>query len=183
MIMTQTSKLQKYIRLAKGLGADDAKIINTGDIFVRNWVFLKCKFGCNEFGQHHTCPPASPSPEETRRVISEYKYALLLHFTRKSRKKDGNEIDWDEYSIASIVFDLERRIFLDGFYKAWGMGSGPCELCRTCAKKCRHPRKARPSMEACGIDVYATAHKAGFPLNVVTHYNQSCDLYGLILID
>ncbi|HID55545.1 TPA: hypothetical protein EYP37_03380, partial [Candidatus Poribacteria bacterium] len=35
---------------------------------------------------------------------------------------------------------------------------------------CRHPRQARPSMEACGIDVYRTAKTAGFPIEVVRDY-------------
>jgi hypothetical protein len=37
-------------------------------------------------------------------------------------------------------------------------------------------------MEACGIDVYATARKAGFPIEVVTDYEQISNRYALILI-
>ena len=32
---------------------------------------------------------------------------------------------------------------------------------------CMHPDKARPAMEAAGIDVFATARAAGLPIEVV----------------
>ena len=81
--------------------------------------------------------------------------------------------------------DLERELFLDGYYKAFGMASGPCELCRTCdpARGCRHPYQARPSMEACGIDVYQTARNNGFRLEVVRSEDCLCAFVGLVLID
>jgi predicted metal-binding protein len=50
-------------------------------------------------------------------------------------------------------------------------------------EKCIHPRDARPSLEACGIDVYATARGNGFPIEVVK--DRTCDqnYYGVILVD
>jgi len=58
--------------------------------------------------------------------------------------------------IRELVADLEREIFLAGFYKALSFGCGPCGLCKTCEIEngCRYPEKARPSMEAAGIDVF-----------------------------
>ncbi|MCX7703527.1 MAG: DUF2284 domain-containing protein [Planctomycetota bacterium] len=168
-------KIQKYAVLAKRLGADGAKIISTKNVFVRDWVFLKCKFGCDGFGERLTCPPRSPSPEVMRRVVSEYKYALLVHFIQRPNEK--------KKTITKFVAELERTIFLDGYYKTWAMGCGPCRLCKTCADECRHPEQARPSMEACGIDVFETVRKAGFPIYVVTDRNQCSNRYGLILIE
>jgi len=50
-----------------------------------------------------------------------------------------------------------------------GLSGGPCELCDRCVGQksgapCKHPLKARPSMEAFGIDVFKTAENAGMPL-------------------
>lgn len=174
-------KLYKYARVARELGADGAKIIRAENVFVRDWVFWKCKFGCEGFGERLTCPPRSPSPEQTRRIVSEYKHALLLHFVRDP---EGGKKPRKSFTITKFVADLERRIFLDGYFKAWGMGCGPCRLCRACdAEECRHPRDARPSMEACGISVFETARKAGFPIEVVTDYDECSNRYGLILIE
>ncbi|MDD5771728.1 MAG: DUF2284 domain-containing protein, partial [Candidatus Omnitrophica bacterium] len=137
------SSLTKYVKRAKEMGAREAKIIPAKTIVVAEWVRMKCQFGCDGFGQSLTCPPYSPEPEFTRRMLGYYKKALLVH--------------GDAYSdIHSMIPELEREIFLDGYFKSFGMGAGPCQLCVKCAKTCRHPDKTRPSMEACGIDVYTT---------------------------
>jgi len=89
-----------------------------------------------------------------------------------------------EFSLERIVTDLEREMFLDGYYKAFGMVAGPCGLCKTCEieEPCKHPHEARPAMEACGIDVYATARNNGYELNVVTSEDDPCSFLSLILI-
>ena len=160
----------KYIKCAKELGAKQAKVISAKTIVVAEWVRLKCKFGCGGYGQCLTCPPYSPTPDETRRALGYYKYALLVH---------GNEYT----DIHGIIPILEREIFLDGYFKAFGMGSGPCELCDKCAKSCRHPDKTRPALEACGIDVFTTVRSNGFPIKVLK--TQSCrgNYYGIVLIE
>jgi predicted metal-binding protein len=63
--------------------------------------------------------------------------------------------------------------FYDGYYLAVGFGAGSCKhtLCsqqESCAalegKKCRFTLRARPSMEAVGIDVYKMAAEAGWEI-------------------
>jgi predicted metal-binding protein len=87
--------------------------------------------------------------------------------------------------LTQVVIQLEREIFLDGYYKAWSMGSGPCRLCRTCntAGSCQHGFDARPSMEACGIDVFKTARDNGFPITVVRTHEEERNFYGVILVE
>jgi predicted metal-binding protein len=100
-----------------------------------------------------------------------------MHFIRDPRSKK-------QINITRLAAQLEIKIFLDGYYKAWAMGCGPCLICRVCnPESCRYPQYARPSMEACGIDVYATARKAGFPIEVVINYDQISNRYALILIE
>ena len=76
-------------------------------------------------------------------------------------------------------------MFLDGFYKAFAMACGPCNLCRSCdiTAPCKFEDLARPSMEACGIDVYATLANAGFKLEVVKSIDQGCRFCGMILLE
>ena len=108
-----------------------------------------------------------------RIVLDSYHRAILMHFGPRAEVK-------------KIVADLERDIFLSGAWKAFGLGAGPCNFCRQCpveARKCRHAERARPSMEACGIDVFSTAKKANFPIEVVRTERQNQDYYGLILVD
>ena len=105
-------------------------------MFTAPWVRLKCQFGCVGYDSSLMCPTHSPTPEETRRVLDGYKDAILVH--------GDEDVDVDE-----IVVDLEREIFLSGYYKALAFGAGPCGLCRTCDfDECKYPDRARPSMEA-----------------------------------
>jgi predicted metal-binding protein len=160
-----------FIHKACELGAAEAKIINTDSIVTGAWVRMKCQFGCPGYNQSRCCPPNTPTPEQTRMVIDGYTHALLIHFHGKMSK-------------TNIVSELEREIFLNGFYKALGFGAGPCRLCEKCSPKgCIHPEKARPSMEACGIDVYATVRANGYPINVLTDRSAERNYYGLILIE
>ncbi|MGQ9597642.1 MAG: DUF2284 domain-containing protein [Thermoproteota archaeon] len=70
-----------------------------------------------------------------------------------------------------------------GYYSAFGLTSGPCPFCEKCnLKHCVHPRLARPSMEACGIDVYATVRSNGFKLEVVKSKKDKPRYFGLLLI-
>jgi predicted metal-binding protein len=83
------------------------------------------------------------------------------------------------------VVEIEREVFLLGYWKALLFACGPCDLCSPCPLEhpCRHPRYARPSMEACGIDVYETAHRAGFPLEVVRTHEDTANFYSLLLVE
>lgn len=160
----------KYVNRAKALGAKDAKDIPQKSIVAAEWVRLKCQFGCDGYGQTLTCPPYSPTPEQTKRILEHYEYGLLIHS--------------DEHAdIRNVVATLEREIFLDGYHKAFAMGAGSCNLCAKCAKFCRHPEKARPSMEACGIDVFSTVRTNGFPIEVLRTQTCKGNYYGLVLIE
>ena len=154
-------------------GVKNARIICPCDVRTAAWVRLKCQFGCDGYGQCLVCPPFTPTPEQMRAVLDCYRRAILIHFD-------------EEAEIKAIVADLEREIFLKGAWRAFGLGAGPCYFCKSCAveeRRCRHPERARPAMEACGIDVFSTVKKAGFPIEVVRSTRQCPNYYGLILVD
>ncbi len=163
-------KYAKYVARAKELGAKDARIIPADSVITAEWVRAKCKFGCGGYGQSLTCPPSSPTPEQTARILKSYSHALLIH---------GDDMD----GMNKMISKLEKEIFFDGYYKAFGMGSGPCELCKECPEFCAHPREARPSMEAGGIDVFGTVRAHGFPIETLKTRDDKVNLYGLVLIE
>jgi len=169
--MAGKSPFGQFIERAQELGAEEAKLIRADSVVTAPWVRLKCQFGCGGWNSSLCCPPHSPAPEETARVIACYKRALLVHSRGKIRP-------------TKIVVPLEREIFLAGYYKALAFGSGPCRFCRECnMEACVHPDEARPSMEACGIDVFATARANGFPIEVVRDETDPQHYYGLVLIE
>jgi predicted metal-binding protein len=178
--VTQTH-MKKYLEKAKRRGVSWVKIIHPKNVVIAEWVRLKCQYGCGRYGTCLTCPPFSPTPEYTRKMLKPYSKALIMIYDIPPQPQERRIRQKMRKGIAS----LEREMFLDGYYKAFGMASGPCNLCKICdiTQPCKFEDLARPSMEACGIDVYATLANVGYKLEVVKSYDQICHYCGLILID
>jgi len=158
--------------MALAAGATDARIIPAEGIYTAEWVRLRCQYGCGMYGRSLACPPHSPTPAQTRRVLEEYTTALLI--------RSNGDAD-----VCEIATKIEREAFLDGYYKAFSFHAGPCHFCENCdpSKPCRNPSLARPAMEAAGIDVFATAHRAGLPLEVLRTTSCPQSYYSLVLIE
>ncbi|MDI6786330.1 MAG: DUF2284 domain-containing protein [bacterium] len=152
--------------------AEDTLIISPKTIITAEWVRLKCQYGCPKYSKCLTCPPYSPHPEQTKSMLLGYDKALLIH------SKECKVIQ-------NVVRNIEEEAFKAGFYKAFAMGAGPCELCEECDvnKPCVHPYLARPSMEACGIDVYASVRNNGFFIETVSENQRKVNYFGLVLIE
>ncbi len=152
-------------------------MIEPRSIVTAEWVRMKCQFGCPGYGVRLSCPPYSPTPEVTRRVVDSYEKAILFRqqLDKGRRSKVFND----------LLVHLEIELFLEGYYKAWSMGAGPCRLCDECnvGGLCRHGYEMRPSMEACGIDVFQTARGNGFPIEVVRNPVDMRDAYGVVLVE
>jgi predicted metal-binding protein len=172
--------LKQYLKRAFELGATRAKIIETASVVTGRWVRLKCQYGCDGYGQCLTCPPYSPAPEDTAKLLAEYNKALLLQIDQIAPK--DSDRSWRKLKKAAVA--LEREIFLSGHYKAFAFSAGPCHYCKQCdmSQGCRHAELARPAMEACGIDVYQTARNNGFELEVVPDEDSRCSYLSLVLI-
>ncbi|MHB9150115.1 MAG: DUF2284 domain-containing protein [Thermoleophilia bacterium] len=142
------------------------------------WVRMKCQFGCGNFGKKHCCPPNSPDPNQMRLILDSYTTAILL---RRHVITGRHQVD----ELNELAVDLEKALFFDGYYKAWALGSGPCMRCKECSlsSNCRQPDRARPSMEASGIDVFATARAHGLPIQALHDRKQERDFYAMVLVE
>jgi len=167
-----SANLARFCRKAKKAGALGAKAIPAESVVTAQWVRYKCQYGCDGYGGCLTCPPYSPTPEETGKIVEEFDTAILLH---------GRE----HVNLTRIAAELEREIFLAGCYKAIAFGSGPCRFCKECDVQgdCKHPSLARPSMESAGIDVFQTVRNNGFDIQVVTGYGCEATYFGLVLVE
>ena len=165
------SRDSMLVAQAKRLGFSLARVIDTSEIVLKPWVRLKCQFGCSLYGRSSSCPPYSLSEEKMRAILSGYKHALLVQGTPPSS------------SFHEQLLDLERTLFLAGHHDALALGAGPCPVCSSCPADgaCRFPEKARPSLEACGVDVYETARRAGLSIAPVTDRLGYVKYFGLVL--
>lgn len=164
-------RLTHWARRAVEMGAKAARIIPAASVKTAEWVRWKCHYGCSGYGGCLTCPPRSPRPEETARMLADYTWAVLIETQPGGRRE--------------LAADLERELFLAGLYKAFAMASGPCRLCKACDFEggCRHGDRARPAMEACGIDVYETVRRNGFEIEVLTDCRQEGHYFCMVLLE
>ena len=180
----------------------DFKPVSVDEIEVADWVRWKCRYGCKAYGKHLTCPPYTPTPEETRKLMKDYEKALIVRFedVQQNLKVPPAHIHhflWDAIlTMHNTMFELERHTFLSGYYRAFAMAALPCAYCEDCLPEiadfvldhaskrfCKHQDRARPSMEACGIDVFATVRKVGYEREVLTSPREKITFFGLLLIE
>jgi predicted metal-binding protein len=165
------------------LGCDRAREIDPADVVVSQWVRMKCVYGCDEPGVYRTCPPdGAPALDETRRLFSEFDRAILLGV---GPTVGDHRSDEESRRLNDAALVLERELFLAGFHKTWTMGAGPCDICAACSqgRPCPTPELARPSMEACGVDVFTTVRQAGWQIEVVKDRDDEYRFFALVLVD
>ncbi|WP_424357387.1 DUF2284 domain-containing protein [Methanocella sp. MCL-LM] len=155
--------------LAQELGFTDITRISTIDVPVEEWVLLKCQYGCPNYGKRFICPPYSPEPSRTRAIIGEYTTAFLLRYDVPGYNREADmQITQDGVTAAWDAFlRLERYAFLNGRHKAFVFGLNHCPGCDVCGAEsgrtsCKYPQIARPSLEACGINVRGLVEAAGW---------------------
>jgi len=188
-------------QIALDSGASELQQIPTGIVKTAAWVRFKCRYGCKAYGKHISCPPYSPTHEETENVLRDYEHAALIEFVGLPKEttvdpKHLHHYIWDlSLVVHNTIYKLERHAFLSGYYKTFGFGAYPCALCKTCLPEegdvdfhtvkrlCRHQDMMRPAMEASGIDVFATVRAAGFELEVLTTFDETIKTFGLLLLD
>lgn len=151
-------------------GAAVAATIDPAVIVVSEQVRYKCQYGCRFFQRNKMCPPNTPPVAEFREVVQRYDDALLVCAPPEM--------------LHELILQLEREAFLRGHPLALGLLEGPCSLCEKCPgpnAPCIQPQKARPSMEAMGIDVFRTCAHAGIEMRVLTDRADSYLATGLVL--
>lgn len=189
------ANLEVLCKLAKKLGATNAVFFDAKGVVVDERVRLKCRVPiCDDYGSNLMCPPYAMSINEFREILAKYSYAVLIQvetpipseMAKEIRKADDvaalykTDRFLDSYrtsftpaksKIRRIVHKVEAKAFALGYRFATGFIAGSCLLCAKCVvvdsnEPCRHPFRARPSMEAVGIDAFKTAENAGLLFDI-----------------
>jgi predicted metal-binding protein len=192
----------RYCSLAVELGASDAKTVAADEVPIDDRVALKCRVPkCFGYGTCANCPPHSMTPDETRRIASQYRTAVVMKLDVPSgvivRDRETIKQRVEAYK---LIFDMVSRIeseaFYDGYYLSTGFAAGSCKstFCYNVdctvlhGEKCRLALRARPSMEAVGIDCYRLAVEQGWDIHPIgSAADPGCvshgTLMGLIFVD
>lgn len=170
--------------LIKKYGFEDFKWIEGKEIVVSQWVRFICNFSCDYYGTNAVCPPNVPTIDECRRFFTEYSSAVIIHLEKPyNPEKTSSEIF---EKIDKNLLELEKEIFLNGFYKVLVFPATICYLCKHCPDErsnCHFKTKARPTPEALGVDVFETVKKIGYPVEVLTDRSEIQNRYAILMIN
>jgi predicted metal-binding protein len=182
----------EFVTTARELGATAAQVFDAALIVVDERVRLKCSVPvCRNYNVCLMCPPNVMPLDEFRGVLARFEKALIIQIEYDvpnwmlERIHSADDLaalykdevylkGWDQtYLVAKNTLDtvaarIEAGAFKKGLKFATAFSAGKCTLCDACAgsgNRCRNPYKARPSMEAMGIDVGETARNAGLPFD------------------
>jgi predicted metal-binding protein len=156
-------KLTQLEAFACDKGAYRARVFPATDVAIDERVRMKCQIPlCPHYGRVLTCPPHVPTVEEFRRVVGNYRTALLVQ-TRsllsgeidsydeeevqkffinpakalQAKGGEGAQADFSNVKIAAVrlhklVNEVESKAMSLGFPFALGLIGGECMLCPTC---------------------------------------------------
>ncbi len=173
--------LERYCALALELGASGAVAVPAAEVVVDERVRLKCQVPrCIRAGETPNCPPYAPDLDLIRRAFSRYSWAILVKCNvgpiedyapgKGATKAEQRRVLSFHQKSGEVVYALERQAYKDGYHLAMGLGGGSCKdymcqglICQFLdSGRCRFPQRARPAMEAMGIDVVDLINKAGW---------------------
>jgi predicted metal-binding protein len=202
MKKVEPNRFSELIEIALRAGAMSARIIPSDRVVIDERVRLKCEVPrCAGYGRFLTCPPQVMSVDAFSRIRTGYKWGLLVQVEAKDIDstdkgkgrinlailKDNKKLHRPfKRKLLEIVEAVESAAFKKGMRFAAGLVGGSCVLCERCVSDqssgaCRHPFRARPPMEAVGIDVIKTAKNADLPIHLSSSKNVVWT--GLVLLD
>jgi predicted metal-binding protein len=158
---------QEIINLLHSLNIDVFQDIDPRVLIPEQRIIGFCiNNACGNYGTRYTCPPLNGSLEDFIQKLKQYKYGILVQYSKSIILKGNTG------GVRETLFDFHNKILMiedfltgKGFKSIWGLIGGTCLLCEQCGAKtgepCRHPDKARPSLEAIGIDVLTLLDKLG----------------------
>jgi len=176
---TLQANLARYRELALELGASAATVIPASEVVVDERVRLKCLVPrCLRAGETPNCPPNAPDLDLVRGALARFSWAVLFkcdlapvedYAPGKSKEEKQRTLSFHRKG-GQLVYELERQAYRDGYPLAMGFGGGSCKdylcqgmLCQFLdSGRCRFPHRARPAMEAMGIDVIDLVNEAGW---------------------
>jgi predicted metal-binding protein len=121
---------------------------------------------------------------ECKQFFSEYQSAVLFHFSKSVDKPEDRHPRSKE--VNERLLAIEKAVFLSGYHKAFILLMNECQQCSECtrnANTCKHPESVRPLLDSMAVDVFTTVRKNGFPIEVLTDYNQMMNRYAMLMVD
>lgn len=156
------------LKLAKQMDYTNIAKISVSQIAFESTLRDMCAMNtCGKYGTSWVCPPACGSFDELKQKVLKYTEGLLVqkvYTLEDSFDFEGMMAGQDDFSKRFYwIVDKLNGVSKDGWF---ALGAGTCNLCKTCPypdAPCIQPQRARPSVEACGINVSALCSACNVP--------------------
>lgn len=153
--------LEKYRQRSVELGATDAKVITTDEVVIDERVLAKCTYPrCFGYGTNANCPPYAMSPDQLRKVLNKFRYAIFIKLEVPADDIAGVEARDRKLlkpfirKLSEITAKIEAEAFYDGYHLALAFGNGSCKGLFCADVECR----ALVPGQACPHHLRARAH-------------------------
>ncbi|WFD11438.1 DUF2284 domain-containing protein [Tepidibacter hydrothermalis] len=157
--------------------------IKAKDIIVEERVYLKCAYGCKDFGKRLNCPPNCISIDKFKTILSEYDNAVILLQEYRTSSKENMIDAWEDARREAFrtMMEVEKFAFNSGFTFAHLLRPGSCNECQVCEEKCSKPSLRRFSPEAVGVNLDKTLKN----VNIIIDYSDYSviNLIGILLLE
>jgi predicted metal-binding protein len=175
--ISKKAKLDEFqkelCQLAIKNGAENASIIN-----VSNISYKQNKLDCPQHEKSFYYPQIMYKKDPIQQILKKFQWALVFSL---NQQKDLKRV----YEVTAMI---ESYCFYHNFHLAVGLAAGNCRpvFCSsrrecqsmTIGKGCAFPMMARPSIEACHIDLEKLADQANF-----SNYHPNNHYLGMIFVD
>jgi len=159
---------EKFIEKARQSGYTNIAPVDIGRIEFEESLRSMCEMNtCGHYDKSWVCPPACGTVEELKDKVLSFSDSVLLQKVYKIE----DSFDFEGMMAGQEDFDKLFTEMMD--YTCEKIGSdyyslkaGSCHLCEECTypdTPCKYPEKARPSIEACGINVTSLCSSCGVP--------------------
>ena len=177
------SSLKELVELSSQLGASDVAVISTNNISVEDDLANLCREPqCENYGLSASCPPHVSGPSAFRKLLNNYKHAIVVKIDVPSEILFSNQRQEIFRLLHEIVATIEQSAIKMGFFDSKAYAGGSCKKlfcnnhvdCRVLTKngECRNPGLARPSMSGFGINVSKLMKAAAMPYGMITHESE-----------
>ncbi|KPA15436.1 metal-binding protein-like protein [Candidatus Magnetomorum sp. HK-1] len=165
--------LMKLCQIAIENGA-----LSANKIDVSNIIFNNTPIDCPQDEQSFYYPQVIYKKDPIQKILKTFHWAVVFIIDRKLNLK----------KVYEVTAKIESNCFYKNYHLAVGLAAGNCRkvFCSTknsCqamtkGKGCAFPMIARPSVEACGIDLISLAQESNIP-----EYIQDDHLLGMVFVD
>ncbi len=169
-------ELRDLLQLAGRLGATDAKVISSAEIVIEDNLARLCvEPQCENYGLSAKCPPNVSGPDGFRKLLQNYRRAVVFRIDVPSEVLFSNERLEVFGLLHEIAASIELSAIRMGYPKSKAYAGSSCKKlfcgdhprCRVTGEsgECRNPDRARPSMSGFGINVSKLMQAAGWAAN------------------